>query len=89
VSGQNAPECVEHHIYRLHTPGARRLLDLELSGPFDVLPRIVCEAAGAHIEGSSRGGQRPQPEVAVEHRFTSETHESGHGHEEWLPPVRV
>jgi hypothetical protein len=34
-------------------------------------------------------GSVPGPEVPVEHRFTSETHEPGHGHEEWLPRVRV
>ena len=34
-------------------------------------------------------GSVPGPEVPVEHRFTSETHEPGHGHEEWLPPVRA
>ena len=35
------------------TPRARcRLLDLELSGPDEILPGIVCEAAGGHTEGS-------------------------------------
>ena len=33
MGGQYPPEYVKHHIDRLHTPGALRLLDLELSGP--------------------------------------------------------
>ena len=49
---QYPPEYVKHHIDRLHTPGALRLLDLELSGPDEILPGIVCEAAGGHTEGS-------------------------------------
>jgi len=49
---QYPPEYVKHHIDRLHTPGALRLLDLELSGPDEILPGIVCESAGGHTEGS-------------------------------------
>ena len=30
MGGQYPPEYVKHHIDRLHTPGALRLLDLEL-----------------------------------------------------------
>jgi glyoxylase-like metal-dependent hydrolase (beta-lactamase superfamily II) len=52
MGGQYPPEYVKHHIERLHTPGSLRLLDLELSGPDEVLPGIVCEAAGAHTDGS-------------------------------------
>ncbi len=52
MGAQYPPEYVKHHIDRLHTPGAMRLLDLELSGPVEVLPGIVCESAGAHTEGS-------------------------------------
>jgi glyoxylase-like metal-dependent hydrolase (beta-lactamase superfamily II) len=52
MGAQYPPEYVKHHIDRLHTPGALRLLDLELSGPDEVLPGIVCEAAGGHTEGS-------------------------------------
>jgi glyoxylase-like metal-dependent hydrolase (beta-lactamase superfamily II) len=52
MGGQYPPEYVKHHIDRLHTPGALRLLDLELSGPEEVFPGIVCEAAGGHTEGS-------------------------------------
>ena len=39
-------------IMGLHTPGALRLLDLELSGPDEIFEGIVCEAAGGHTEGS-------------------------------------
>lgn len=52
MGGQYPPEYVKHHIDRLHTPGALRLLDLELSGPDEIFPGIVCEAAGGHTEGS-------------------------------------
>jgi glyoxylase-like metal-dependent hydrolase (beta-lactamase superfamily II) len=52
MGAQYPPEYVKHHIDRLHTPGALRLLDLELSGPVDVFPGIVCESAGGHTEGS-------------------------------------
>ncbi len=52
MGGQYPPEYVKHHIDRLHTPGALRLLDLELSGPDEISPGIVCEAAGGHTEGS-------------------------------------
>ena len=52
MGGQYPPEYVKHHIDRLHTPGSLRLLDLELSGPEEIFPGIVCEAAGGHTEGS-------------------------------------
>ena len=52
MGAQHPPEYVKHHIDRLHRPGALRLLDLELSGPDEILPGIVCEAAGGHTEGS-------------------------------------
>jgi glyoxylase-like metal-dependent hydrolase (beta-lactamase superfamily II) len=52
MGGQYPPEYVKHHIDRLHTPGALRLLDLELSGPDEIFEGIVCEAAGGHTEGS-------------------------------------
>jgi glyoxylase-like metal-dependent hydrolase (beta-lactamase superfamily II) len=52
MGAQYPPEYVKHHIDRLHTPGALRLLDLELSGPDEIYPGIVCEAAGGHTEGS-------------------------------------
>ena len=52
MGGQYPPEYVKHHVDRLHTPGALRLLDLELSGPDEIYDGIVCEAAGGHTEGS-------------------------------------
>ena len=52
MGAQYPPEYVKHHVDRLHTPGALRLLDLELSGPDEIYPGIVCEAAGGHTEGS-------------------------------------
>jgi glyoxylase-like metal-dependent hydrolase (beta-lactamase superfamily II) len=52
MGAQYPPEYVKHHIDRLHTPGAMRLLDVELSGPVEVFPGIVCESAGGHTEGS-------------------------------------
>ncbi len=53
LMGEQYPaEYVKHHIDRLHTPGAMRLLDLELSGPDEIFPGIVCESAGGHTEGS-------------------------------------
>jgi glyoxylase-like metal-dependent hydrolase (beta-lactamase superfamily II) len=53
LMGEQYPaEYVKHHIDRLHTPGALRLLDLELSGPEEIYDGIVCEAAGGHTEGS-------------------------------------
>ena len=52
MGGQYPAEYVKHHIDRLHKPGAMRLLDLELSGPDEIAPGIVCESAGGHTEGS-------------------------------------
>ena len=52
MGGQYPPEYVKHHIDRLHTPGALRLLDLADSGPVEIFPGIVCEWACAHTEGS-------------------------------------
>ena len=52
MGGQYPPEYVKHHVDRLHTPGALRLLDLELAGPDEIFPGVVCEAAGGHTEGS-------------------------------------
>ncbi len=53
LMGEQYPaEYVKHLIDRLHTPGALRLLDLELSGPDEIVPGIVCESAGGHTEGS-------------------------------------
>src|SRR5438309_8388643 len=53
LMGEQYPaEYVKHLIDRLHTPGALRLLDLELSGPEEIAPGVVCEVAGGHTEGS-------------------------------------
>ena len=53
IMGEQYPaEYIKHLVDRLHTPGALRLLDLELAGPEEILPGIVCEAAGGHTEGS-------------------------------------
>jgi glyoxylase-like metal-dependent hydrolase (beta-lactamase superfamily II) len=52
MGAQYPPEYVKHHIDRLHTRGALRLLDLELSGPDELAPGIVCEITGGHTEGS-------------------------------------
>jgi glyoxylase-like metal-dependent hydrolase (beta-lactamase superfamily II) len=52
MGAQYPPEYVKHHVDRLHTPGALRLLDLELSGPDEIFEGIACEAAGGHTEGS-------------------------------------
>ena len=47
LMGEQYPaEYVKHHVDRLHSPGALRLLDLDLSGPDEVFPGIVCELAG-------------------------------------------
>ena len=56
VSGLMHPQYpavdIKHLIDRLHTKGALRLLDLELSGPVELMPGLICEAAGGHTEGS-------------------------------------
>ncbi len=56
VSGLMHPQYpqadIKHLIDRLHTPQALRFLDLELSGPIEIIPGVVCEAANAHTEGS-------------------------------------
>jgi glyoxylase-like metal-dependent hydrolase (beta-lactamase superfamily II) len=46
------PEDIKHMIDRLHTRGALRLLDLELTGGEQIVEGIRCVAAGAHTEGS-------------------------------------
>ena len=43
---------IKHLIDRLHTKGALRFLDLEISGPVELMPGLICEAAGGHTEGS-------------------------------------
>jgi len=43
---------IQHLIERLHTRHALRFEDLELSGPVEIMPGVVLEAANAHTEGS-------------------------------------
>ena len=56
VSGLMHPQYpkpdIMHLIERLHTPQALRFEDLELSGPIELIPGVVMEAANAHTEGS-------------------------------------
>ncbi len=56
VSGLMHPQYpkpdIIHLIERLHTRHALRLEDLEISGPVEIIPGVVLEAAGAHTEGS-------------------------------------
>src|SRR6266404_5123464 len=53
LMGEQYPaEYIKHLIDRPHAPGALRLLDLELSGPEEIIPGVRCEVAGAHTEGS-------------------------------------
>jgi glyoxylase-like metal-dependent hydrolase (beta-lactamase superfamily II) len=56
VSGLMHPQYpapdIKHLIDRLHTRDALGLLDLEISGPVEIIPGVYCEAAGAHTEGS-------------------------------------
>jgi glyoxylase-like metal-dependent hydrolase (beta-lactamase superfamily II) len=46
------PEDVKHIIDRQNEPGALWPLDLEITGPVEVLPGIRCTTAGGHTEGS-------------------------------------
>jgi glyoxylase-like metal-dependent hydrolase (beta-lactamase superfamily II) len=53
IMGEQYPaDYVKHLVDRLHTPGSLRLLDLELSGPDEIIPGVTCELAGGHTEGS-------------------------------------
>ena len=56
VSGLMHPQYpkpdIIHLVERLHTPGALRLVDLEISGPIELCPGVYLEMAGAHTEGS-------------------------------------
>jgi glyoxylase-like metal-dependent hydrolase (beta-lactamase superfamily II) len=56
VSGLMHPQYpkpdIQHLIERLHTRHALRFEDLELSGPVEIMPGVVLEAANAHTEGS-------------------------------------
>ena len=56
VSGLMHPQYpavdIKHLIDRLHTKGALRFLDLETTGPVELMPGVICEGAGGHTEGS-------------------------------------
>ena len=56
VSGLMHPQYpkpdIIHLVERLHTPGALRFEDLELTGPVELIPGVMLEAANAHTEGS-------------------------------------
>jgi glyoxylase-like metal-dependent hydrolase (beta-lactamase superfamily II) len=56
VSGLMHPQYpaadIKHLIDRLHMPNALRFLDLEASGGEEIVPGVVCVAAGGHTEGS-------------------------------------
>jgi glyoxylase-like metal-dependent hydrolase (beta-lactamase superfamily II) len=56
VSGLMHPQYpapdIKHLVDRLHTKNALCLLDLELSGPVEIMAGVYCEAAGGHTEGS-------------------------------------
>jgi len=56
VSGLMHPQYpkpdIQHLIERLHTRHALRFEDLELTGPIELVPGVMLEAANAHTEGS-------------------------------------
>ncbi len=56
VSGLMHPQYpkpdIQHLVERLHTRHALRFEDLEITGPIEIMPGIVLEAANAHTEGS-------------------------------------
>lgn len=53
LMGEQYPaDDMKHLVDRLHQPGRLRLLDLELSGPDEIIAGVTAVAAGAHTEGS-------------------------------------
>lgn len=56
VSGLMHPQYpkpdIMHLVERLHSPGALRLEDLEMSGPIELIQGVYLEAADGHTEGS-------------------------------------
>ena len=56
VSGLMHPQYpmpdIQHLVERIHTPGALRFEDLELTGEIELIPGVTLEAADAHTEGS-------------------------------------
>ena len=51
MGAQYPPEYVKHHIDRLHTPGALRLLDLDCPGP----ARSSTASSASRPEATPRG----------------------------------
>lgn len=47
-----AKQDLAHVLERMYTPGALRYLDLDHSGPIDLLPGITCHATRGHTTGS-------------------------------------
>ena len=56
VSGLMHPQYpkpdIQHLVERLHTPGAMRFEDTELTGEVELIPGVTLDWAGAHTEGS-------------------------------------
>lgn len=56
VSGVMHPQYpapdIKHLVDRLHSKSALRLLDLDVTGPIELMPGLTCDAAGGHTEGS-------------------------------------
>lgn len=53
LMGEQYPaEYIKHLIDRLHTPGALRLLDLEMVHSEEIIPGVRVTMAGGHTEGS-------------------------------------
>src|ERR1700739_4184 len=69
VSGLQHPQYpgpdTRHLVDRLHAKSALRFLDLEISGPVELMPGVFCEAAGAHTEGSMNVHVHPAEGVAT------------------------
>jgi glyoxylase-like metal-dependent hydrolase (beta-lactamase superfamily II) len=47
-----APEDTKHMVDRLHAPGSLQLLDLDLTGPIEIIPGVTCMQAGGHTPGA-------------------------------------
>ena len=53
IMGEQYPAVyIKHLVDRLHTPGALRLLDLDVVDSEEIIPGVRCELAGGHTEGS-------------------------------------
>lgn len=46
-----APEDVHHMLDRIYSPDAAMVLDLDLSGPVEIAPGVICEHLGGHTPG--------------------------------------